>query len=228
MTFADYGSNQYRALATTTGIWRAGYWGGRRGEHIKVFDPQGRETSYHTPGAMDLALLSIDGELCVEYSRFLGYVPGTESDDPNRPIMRLRTGLRCGDAVGATQTAVVGPAGPAGPSGRDGSGGAPGGRGPQGPQGPTGPQGAAGKEGEVSDPRIGRYDVSRGETIRGQLDAVENAVTGQLREGEEYLAARLAVLEVKLDALAAAVAAALPPQPQAVAAPTTPKAVPPR
>jgi len=211
MTFFDTGGNRLLALATTTGIWRLGYWGGRRGELIKIFDPQGREHAFRTPGAADMVMLALDGELCVEYTRFLGYLPGTERDNPDRPVMRLRTGLRCGEAVGATQTAVTGPAGPQGTPGRDGS---QGGRGEQGSQGPQGPSGPAGKEAEVAevaevaDPRIGRYDVARGETIRGQLDAVENAVTGQLREGEEYIAARIAALEVKLDAL---IAALVPP-----------------
>jgi hypothetical protein len=131
----DGPSNLYRAIATATGVYRAQYWAGSYGELTKVRDPQLGEQSFHTPGLVDLQLLVEDGELILEYPRW-------QDGAKNRPIMRVRTGMRCGAAAGATETATTGPAGPGGPAGPKGDKGDTGAKGAQGAPGAAGAAGS--------------------------------------------------------------------------------------
>lgn len=142
-TFTNYGANAIRAIATETGVYRVGV----KGRVLRVVGPDGREATFDAEGAQDCAPLVVDGELTIEYTRYLGYLPGTERDNPDRPIMRLSTGIRCGQPVGATQTAVIqtGPMGPAG---------APGPAGARGATGPQGPAGANGRDATVTEETI--------------------------------------------------------------------------
>jgi hypothetical protein len=152
----DGASGMYRAVSTATGVYRAQYWGGKHGELTKVRDPQLGEHSYHTPGLTDLQLLVQQGILVLEYTKWGG------EGSQNRPVLRVSTGIRCGELFGATESAVLGPAGPGGPTGPQG---VPGLDGDDGPQGPPGPPGPPGKDETVSEEQMQRIAYLSAEQV---------------------------------------------------------------
>jgi hypothetical protein len=185
------------------------------------FNPMG----YASPTDWDSFWNESDSTLCLSYKAFVGQWPGTESDDQDRPIFTLYTGLQMqnnGNPVvpgtgpqgpkgdQGPQGPAGGPMGPMGPTGVQGPKGDKGNQGDRGVQGPMGPQGIAGRDGRdgIMDERIGKYNVAVGETIRGQLDAVESNVNGTRRdtafiaEQNRTLDAKVAALSAKVDALA--------------------------
>lgn len=122
--FEGVGGSNYDRIATATGVWSMVY---RYNPNVAILrGPQGQRVEVATPQSHISRLGVVDGELVIEYTCFLGYIPGTQRDNPDRPLRRAYTGIVCGPLVGATESATLGPAGPQGKPGVKGDKGDPG------------------------------------------------------------------------------------------------------
>lgn len=118
------GGKNFQRITTATGAWRMIFQENPPTAHL--LGPQGQDHTVALPKA-HVAWLAVEGgHLAIEYTQYLGYKPGTEQDNPDRPIMQAVTTIACGPLVGATESAVLGPAGPPGKPGPKGDPGAPG------------------------------------------------------------------------------------------------------
>lgn len=174
--FRNYGANAIRLLLTEGGLYRFGFRNGT----LRVIKPDGEEVTFLAPGIQDAFPLVIDGKVCVEYTQYRGYLPGTQQDDPTRDIIRLDTGIRCGQPVGGLGVVLTGP---------------------QGIPGVKGDQGIPGEvrtvtevrtvsvEGDASK-KLGYYPHEQGVTVRGHGDAIENNTLRTL-EGLQYISNQL-------------------------------------
>jgi hypothetical protein len=157
-TFEGVGGNNYDRIDTASGVWRMAYRYNPNKAYVR--GPQGQYEEFDLPQLQVGKLGVIGGELVIEYTCFLGYKPGTEQDNPDRPVRCAYTAIMCGPRVGASESAVLGPAGPQGDKGDQGD------RGPQGPRGAAGEAGPPGKDGgDVTEEQMQRIAYLSAEQV---------------------------------------------------------------
>jgi hypothetical protein len=205
-TFQNSAVNDASGITTTQGEYFVGiardFDGGPRRASIQH---NGQEWRYDIPGGTQKVFPMVRGGVIhVMCLVFTGYKPGTQSDNPDRRLDGVETAISCGEPVGLSGTVLMGPPGP---RGWDGSNGNDGGRGPQGQPGPRGLEGIPGKDASMAtvdeiNARIGHYDTTKGETIRGQLDAIQSD-TARGIEGQEYIATQNRSQDTEVAALRA-------------------------
>lgn len=114
-TFKGAAGNNFATIATKAGVYGMILVNGV----AKIIGPGVDDKGFDVPQAHIGRLGVINGELVIDYTMFLGHMPGTERDNPDRPWMRAFTGIVCGAQVGALEVAVIqtGPKGGIGPKG---------------------------------------------------------------------------------------------------------------
>lgn len=174
-----------RGLVTTTGTFTSVYRPGAGGEIVIVTTPAGQMINTHCPALHDWFLAAENNQVTVYYSQII---------EGGHQLVRVPTGIPCGQGAGATLVTIVGPVGPVGPQGEPG------------PPGPAGRDGVNSVDGDAS-AKLGDYlQPDASVTVRNHLAAIEAQANGS-RADAQYLAERLQDMQRQLDALAGALAA---------------------
>lgn len=161
--------NHLRGLITTTGVFTSIYRPGAAGEKVDILAPDGKHYPVGTPSLADWFLASEDKTVTIYYSRIVG---------DGHDLVRVPTGIACGEATGGMVTGGVGPVGPQGPAGPKGD------QGNTGVQGPPGPPGATTGGEQVDEATIQRIaaltaeQVLLGPPAADHYGLVENAQFG--------------------------------------------------
>lgn len=142
--------NHLRGLITTTGVFTSIYRPGAAGEKVDILAPDGKHYPVGTPSLADWFLASEDKTVTVYYSRIVG---------DGHDLVRVPTGIACGEATGGMVTGGVGPVGPQGPAGPKGD------QGNTGHQGPPGPPGATTGGEQVDEATIQRIAALTAEQV---------------------------------------------------------------
>lgn len=99
-TFAGVAGNNFATIMTERGM----YGMVTRRDQAVIIGPDGKVAQIATPQIHVGRLGVIDGQIVVDYTVFLGSLPGTEQDNPDRPWRRATTGISCGPQAGALVT----------------------------------------------------------------------------------------------------------------------------
>lgn len=96
--FAKAGGNNFDLIATATGTFGLVV---QQGKGVTILREGLQQTiTFDVPQIHVGRLNVVAGELVIDYTAFLGSLPGTSTDNPDRPWRRLHTLIQCGPRVG--------------------------------------------------------------------------------------------------------------------------------